>query len=206
MMDNIEQLVHLYLRLNGFFTIANYLVHNPKEWTDVDVYGVRFPYKSESVEGDRLADDDSLQLSDAKIEVILAEIGRSKADFNDSWHKTERMKYVLDFLGFFDSDDQKRLASETLARLEAFENDRIRIRPFLFSGQIGMSAGPSCLPLADVLRFIENRFRKAERYKRYRPVWEGTLAGQICASIERTRLPLTLKDDIEGIRLCCRMG
>ena len=45
-----EQLAYWYLRLNGFLTIQNFIVHpdsGSEQRTDADVLGVRFPYRAE---------------------------------------------------------------------------------------------------------------------------------------------------------------
>jgi hypothetical protein len=45
-----EQLAYWYLRLNGFLTIRNFIVHpdaGSDQRTDVDILGVRFPYRAE---------------------------------------------------------------------------------------------------------------------------------------------------------------
>ncbi len=44
-----EQLGYWYLRLNGFLTIPNFVVHpdvGHNQETDVDILGVRFPLQS----------------------------------------------------------------------------------------------------------------------------------------------------------------
>jgi len=45
-----EQLAYWYLRLNGFLSISNFVVHpdtGGQQRTDVDILGVRFPYRAE---------------------------------------------------------------------------------------------------------------------------------------------------------------
>jgi hypothetical protein len=45
-----EKLVYWYLRLNGFLTIENFVVHpdqSREQRTDVDIIGVRFPFRAE---------------------------------------------------------------------------------------------------------------------------------------------------------------
>src|SRR5258707_13497545 len=45
-----EQLAYWYLRLNGFLTIPNFIVHPEQgrnQETDVDLLAVRFPYRAE---------------------------------------------------------------------------------------------------------------------------------------------------------------
>src|SRR2546421_2682459 len=56
-----EQLAYWYLRLNGFLSIPNFVVHpdeGRRQRTDVDLLAVRFPYRSENLR--RPMRDDSL--------------------------------------------------------------------------------------------------------------------------------------------------
>jgi hypothetical protein len=47
----VEHLAHWYLRLNGFMTINDFVLHpEHKPWsqrTDADIFGVRFPFRQE---------------------------------------------------------------------------------------------------------------------------------------------------------------
>ena len=54
-----ERLAYWYLRLNGFLTIPNFVVHpdtGSNQETEVDVLGVRFPYRAENLD-DPMEDD-----------------------------------------------------------------------------------------------------------------------------------------------------
>jgi len=45
-----EELAYWYFRLNGFLNIPNFVIHpdtGSEQRTDVDLLGVRFPYRSE---------------------------------------------------------------------------------------------------------------------------------------------------------------
>ncbi|HEV3146870.1 MAG TPA: hypothetical protein VGZ47_23485 [Gemmataceae bacterium] len=45
-----EELAYWYLRLNGCFTIPNFVVHpdsGTNQKTDIDVFAVRFPFRAE---------------------------------------------------------------------------------------------------------------------------------------------------------------
>jgi hypothetical protein len=47
----VEHLAQWYLRLNGFMTINDYVLHNDQkpygQRTDADIFGVRFPLRKE---------------------------------------------------------------------------------------------------------------------------------------------------------------
>jgi len=45
-----EELAHWHVRLNGFFTITNFVVHPTRkgsQLSDGDIVDVRFPYRAE---------------------------------------------------------------------------------------------------------------------------------------------------------------
>ena len=47
-----EKIAYWYLRLNGFMTMENLILHNESprglpQRTDADIYGVRFPFRKE---------------------------------------------------------------------------------------------------------------------------------------------------------------
>ena len=56
-MYTLDAVAEWFLRLNGFFTVVNFVIHpiEPNEAslqrTDADVVGVRFPYRQEIVSG-----------------------------------------------------------------------------------------------------------------------------------------------------------
>ncbi len=57
---NSESLTYWYFRLNGFFTIPNFIVHSDRgtlQRTDVDVFGIRLPNRRELLQ-DPMEDDE----------------------------------------------------------------------------------------------------------------------------------------------------
>jgi len=192
-MDKFDELVHLYLRLNGFFTVPNYILQNPDQWTDIDVFGVRFPRQEEVLGRTPLRNDPDLALSSTKVDVILAEAKRNGSTFNSSWRDRRRMHCALRFLGLLDADSLEE-AAERLALWDTFENEEVRIRPLLCSGEPSMKDDAVHRRLDGIVSFIVRRFRRFRRFKSYRPMWQGTLADEICTAAENQRRPLTLED------------
>jgi len=71
-----EKLAYWYLRLNGFLTIENFIVHPDDrgcQRTDVDILGVRFPNRSELFYYPMEDDNRLLSLSNKTL-FILAEV------------------------------------------------------------------------------------------------------------------------------------
>ena len=79
-MNTLEQLGLWYLRLNGYFTMPNFIAHcHDGARTDVDVLGVRFPHSSEYPDdAARLffpCDRIDIVLGEAKAQLVLGEVG-----------------------------------------------------------------------------------------------------------------------------------
>jgi hypothetical protein len=88
------------LRLNGFLTIENFLLHRMRgggNETDADVLGVRFPHRQEMVLDDprgHMADHEALGLSTSVIDFVIAEVKTSQCALNGPWTRPERRNIV----------------------------------------------------------------------------------------------------------------
>jgi hypothetical protein len=87
---NCEQLGYWYLRLNGFLTTANFVIHpraGSEQGTDIDVMGVRFPHRRELVLN---------PLADAEVfasdcpQFVFAEVKSGRCALNGPWTRPER--------------------------------------------------------------------------------------------------------------------
>jgi hypothetical protein len=97
-----EHLVQWYLRLNGYFLVGDFVVHDPmgepsgarsrgpiEEATDVDILAVRLPNAQEQVLGQALPLDESLidESCHERIDCLIAEVkGEAEGDLNRVWH------------------------------------------------------------------------------------------------------------------------
>jgi len=179
-MDACEELAHLYFRLNGFFTVPNYILHGSRSQKgEIDLLAVRFPHKQEEVGGCPLHDDPALDLRADKLEMILAEVKRREEDFNESRELKWTMEYVLRFAGFFGDEECLAQASSRLAEAETYEDERIRIRRMLCTGAETITEDANHRKLRGMLAFIVGRFRKHRRHKADHEQWTGTLADYI---------------------------
>jgi hypothetical protein len=88
-----EALAYWFFRLNGFLTITNFVVHpdiGRKQKTDVDVLGVRFPYRSENRKKP-MADFRAFTAVKGKPYIIIAEVKERTCNLNVSWrHKHQK--------------------------------------------------------------------------------------------------------------------
>src|SRR5712692_8838890 len=102
-MNTLEQTALWYLRLNGYFTMPNFIAHGdggPR--TDVDVLGVRLPHSREYPD-----DTARLQIPPQKIDVVFAESKAGRCKLNGPWKaggRNHALEYVLRRVGIFESD------------------------------------------------------------------------------------------------------
>ena len=112
--DLLEDLVALYLRLNGFFT-NGFIVHNPAEGnrSEVDVLAVRFPLHREPER--EIGDDGLLNLSSDHIEFAFCEVkgGKPKIQCNDALRKSpDGISRLLRRLGMFSDVEVSELVQK----------------------------------------------------------------------------------------------
>ena len=100
--NKYEKLVLWYLRLNGYLTVSNFILHpsNPgPQKGEIDVLGVRFQYSHEK----DMSNDDELICSAKHIDLVIGEVKRSKCGINKPWESdtndSEYQKYILRWLG-----------------------------------------------------------------------------------------------------------
>lgn len=108
----LESLVGLYLRLNGYFLISNYLLH--RAWTEshdglraeIDHLAVRFPYQREILlDGWTQKNDEQLILPPDKpfVDFIIAEVKEPSVEFNEPIEGAQGQQNlcdVIEMLGF----------------------------------------------------------------------------------------------------------
>jgi hypothetical protein len=109
-----EHLAYWYLRLNGFLTIANFVVHHETESnqrTDVDVLGVRFPYRAE-LHPSPMKDDKYFTSVNGKPYIVIAEVKKGKCKLNGPWTKPEKrnMSRVLRGIGALPNESTEEIA------------------------------------------------------------------------------------------------
>ena len=116
MVNKFEQLAVWYFRLNGYFTVPNFILHPNTpggQRTDADVLAVRFPHSTE-VAGCKMERDSALKCSDEKIDFIIAEVKGGGCALNGPWTdpKQENMHYVIKWLGMVPEPKVDKIAKE----------------------------------------------------------------------------------------------
>jgi hypothetical protein len=96
-----NDLALLYLRLNGFLTVPNFVLHPKRrgpQKTEADIVAVRFPHRAE-FDDDPDTDDHRFANRVARPYFVVAESASSICKLNDPWTKSDAFRYVLRAFG-----------------------------------------------------------------------------------------------------------
>ena len=178
-----EALGYWYLRLNGFLTIQDFVVHPERGYgqeTDVDIIGVRFPYRAENLD-DPMEDDKRISY-EGKPLIVIAEVKNGRCSLNGPWTNPERrnMLRVLRSIGAL-TQTEADIAARSLYSSGVYSTELYHISLLCLGGYSNPEITEK-YPLVpqilwdEVLRFIFSRFKKYERPKTSHPQWD--VAGQ----------------------------
>lgn len=181
-----ERLAFWFLRLNGFLTIPNFIVHpeGPREGdgaypqqTDVDVLGVRFPFRAEN--RGRPMPDFELFTAEKRPMVLLSEVKTDQCGLNGPWTDPHRqnMQKVLCAGGFRPADQVEAIAA-ALYQTGVWEDESLIIRIVCFGERhnSGLArshpAVPQLLWRRHVLPFVYQRFDQYRLEKQMHHQWD----------------------------------
>ena len=180
-----EKLAYWYLRLNGFLTIENFIIHDERgkqQRTDIDIVAVRFPHRQEALRGygDEQAwmDDDPILSSFSTPFAAFVEVKTSRCAMNGPW--TDKSKgnipRALRALGALPAEAVQD-ASEEIYKSGLHQNETIRVGLVSIGRERNpelASAMPDVIQITwdTVKRFIFDRFQRFERVKREHPQWD----------------------------------
>lgn len=177
-----EALAYWFFRLNGFLTITNFVVHpdsGREQRTDVDILGVRFPYRSENRKKP-MADFRAFTEVKDKPYIIIAEVKERTCNLNGSWtHKHQKnINRVLAAVGVLEScliDE----ASEDLYNNGAYENSDAYVSLVCVGDKKNRELGDNHPQVPQVtwdqvLGFIFGRFSLYYDQKANHPQWDKT--------------------------------
>jgi hypothetical protein len=182
-----ERLAFWFLRLNGFLTIPNFIVHpeGPREdgaypqQTDVDVLGVRFPFRAENRERP-MPDHELFTKEQHRPLVVLSEVKTDQCRLNGPWTdpKRENMQKVLCASGFRPADQVESIAA-ALYQTGIWMDDGLVVRIICFGDRhnSGLArshpAVPQLLWKQDVLPFVYRRFDQYKFEKQMHHQWDN---------------------------------
>ena len=179
---NSERLAYWYFRLNGCFTITNFVVHpdeGRKQKTEVDIMAVRLPHRAELLY-DPMKDDPIFYPNADRIKVILAEVTTRPCKLNGPWTKPERqsMQSVLRAAGAFPLlyVDQQ---AQSLYDQGCYEDDHCTMTLFFIGKSVNRDLerryrNVPQVTWAHILDFIYDRFKKYREQKCRHPQWDET--------------------------------
>lgn len=178
---NAEDLAYWYLRLNGFLSIQNFVVHPDQgrnQETDVDLMAVRFPFRAENLT--RPMKDDKYFIRHKTPYIVFAEVKAGRCSLNGPWTKPERgnMKRVLNALGAFTEKENDRIANE-LHRSGFFQNQFYRVSLLCIGAEKNINIEEDFPEIpqilwAGILQFIFRRFRDYKNQKVSHVQWDET--------------------------------
>jgi hypothetical protein len=110
-----DQLATWFFRLNGFFSIPNFVLHPRAKGgarTDADVAGIRWPYRAEFPDGQ--GGDDQVFTRVARPYAVIAEVKKGLCAINGPWSQPEKgnIPQVLRDLGLYHDSELARAATE----------------------------------------------------------------------------------------------
>ena len=178
-MLSLDSAAEWFLRLNGFFTVLNFVVHpiepaeGTQQRTDADVLGIRFSHRREIVGGDQLRDHPAFQCSSRTV-FVIAEVKAGSCGLNGPWTRSddENVKNVLGALGCV-APESLKVISDSLCRNGRFESAEIEARLLCF-GARSSSGLPTCtlqFTWYEVLGFVYDRYHAFWRVKRQDQQW-----------------------------------
>jgi hypothetical protein len=178
-MPTLDSTAEWFLRLNGFFTVLNFVVHpvEPDEGTvqrtDADVLGIRFPHRQEIVGGNPLIDHAAFQDAARPI-FVIAEVKTGRCSLNGPWSRRED-ENVLNVLRSFGNIAPVALneVAEALYQNGRFQSEQFEARLLCFgaSSDPNLSGGVLQFTWDQVFGFIYDRYKTFWRVKRQNQQW-----------------------------------
>jgi hypothetical protein len=170
-MNYAEQIARLYLRLNGFFLIENFVQHKVDEGihsADVDILAMRMPHSHELIERVELQRDSWFEQN--KIDIanscvgLIIEVKSGDCRCSDiKAFSPDRLRYSLRMLGFFNSENLEIAIQELRENSIFIQQDKVIVK--LVISENTMEGDWKNLQLECVDTFIRNRVRDFNQYK-----------------------------------------
>lgn len=144
-----EKLSSLFLRLNGYFLVNNFIIHAGddttkinkagiiSQHTEMDTLGIRMPYQKE-VSGDlNIVNNKDLILENDKIDFVIVESKSGNSNKpNSTWinlDKIDTVKYILRFFGIFKIEEEIHEASVELLKNFSVSRNNFQFRYIVIS-------------------------------------------------------------------------
>ncbi len=175
-MNHAVAMVQAYLRVNGYFTVAEYPVVETtasgrhRTATDIDMLAHRFPHSGRLVpdasgEGEDVAilrPDPALSIGSGDEDVLIGEVKEGEAHLNRSATDPHVLRAALTRFGGCDCGDAAELIEE-LVQTGTTQGPRGRIRLIAFGSSLPDHPGErrhEVVLLAHILDFLESYIRE----------------------------------------------
>lgn len=181
---NPERLAYWYLRLNGYFSIVNFVIHpesRGSQLTDADILAVRFPFSVE-LENNPMPDDpiitNSIYPDSEKRQIcfLIGEVKTGLCNINGPWINPDRknMQRVLRRMGFIEEDPTVEIVARELYQQNLWQDDYYVVRQITFGAYNNPQLPQNVIQVVwdDIASFMFDRFRKYEEQKAQHDQWE----------------------------------
>jgi hypothetical protein len=173
-MDNAVALVQAYLRVNGYFTVAEYPVIEAVETggyrtvTDIDILAFRFPHAGRLVPGAKsgrqenlFAPDPNLGAPGGHADLIIGEIKEGKAELNRGAREPNVMRVALRRFGCCYRDDARTVEQLLRSgRSQLDSGNQVRLVAFGTSPPEESNPHYKVVLLNQVREFLESYIRE----------------------------------------------
>ncbi|WP_037290943.1 hypothetical protein [Saccharibacillus sacchari] len=154
-----EELAYWYLRLNGFFTVNNFVLHHDEEHrtSDADILAVRFPYVYEQTGGQE-NDWDIQPFMKVEEDVIVGLICEVKTGPNYRAEELFKRQNLYRALGRFGFLENSNLCVDELNDKSYLKMKKYKIHKVLISDKKELPTDKyHHINLTDIKMFIEQR-------------------------------------------------
>lgn len=175
-----ESVAGWYFRLNGFFTIRNFVLHPGKKGgqrTDADIAGVRFPFRAEFPTGGA-ADAEQFNRINDRLYLAIAEVKRARCELNGPWTDPakENMPALLGAIGILPQNEIPAAAA-SLYDCGVFENDKLYCSLVSVGDEVNTDLATSYPSVPqftwdEMLRFVHDRFSTYRNQKADHQGWD----------------------------------
>ena len=192
---NPEVVAYWYLRLNGFFTFQNFILHpdrGTEQHTDADILGIRFPHRSELFLNPMTDEKMFIQVADVPF-IVIVEVKKGRCSLNGAWINPDlkNIQRVLRAVGAIPRDDIESVSSRVYDQ-GYYRDGSYYISLCCIGNDIDndvQSKYPDIPQIIwnDALRFIFNRFKTYRSQKGEHEQWDET--GHVlwkCAAFSET--------------------
>jgi hypothetical protein len=167
-----EDVAAWFLRLNGFFTTENFVLHpadGAVQRTDADVAAVRFPDREEVVGGTALPDHPHFRGCPRTL-FVLAEVKSDLCMLNGPWSKPDDVADILRALGF-PRRELEPAVDALIAKGHYIPVEGLEARVLAFGTRRSQIKAQEQYLWEDVLGFVHDRYTAFRASKKQHQQW-----------------------------------